>query len=90
MSKANVDPAEMRRFAAELNRFNQELTGLLQGLHGRLRGLEQTWRDQEQKKFSESFEETARTLTRFLETSHTHVQFLGKKASAIEEYLRQR
>lgn len=90
MSKANVDPMELRRFAADLNRFNQELTGLLQGLHGRLRNLEQSWRDQEQKKFSEGFETTARTLTQFLESSHAHVQFLGKKATAIEEYLRQR
>jgi WXG100 family type VII secretion target len=90
MSKANVDPAELRRFAADLNRFNQELTGLLQGLHGRMRNLEQSWRDQEQKKFTEAFETTARTLTQFLEASHTHVQFLGKKATAIEEYLRQR
>jgi uncharacterized protein YukE len=90
MGKANVDPAELRRFAQDLNRFNQELQTLLAGLHGRLRGLEATWRDQEQRKFTEAFETTAKGLAGFLEASHQHAVFLGKKASAIEDYLKQR
>ena len=90
MGKANVDPGELRRFAADLNRFNNELQGLLSGLHGKMRALEQTWRDQEQRKFSESFEQTAKGLGTFLENAHAHVQFLGKKASLIEDYLKQR
>lgn len=90
MSKAHVDPAELRRFATDLNRFNQDLQALMQGLHGRLRNLENTWRDQEQKKFTEAFEQTARSLGVFLEASHQHAQFLGKKAAAAEEYLKQR
>ncbi|MDB5173243.1 MAG: WXG-repeat protein, partial [Phycisphaerales bacterium] len=51
MSKANVDPSELRRFAHDLNRFNSELQTLMSGLHGKLSGLEATWRDQEQRKF---------------------------------------
>ena len=90
MSKANVDPAELRRFAQDLNRFNRELQGLVAGLHSRLRALEANWRDQEQRKFTEAFEGTAKSLGTFLEASHAHVQFLSKKASHIEEYLRQR
>ena len=90
MSKAHVDPVELRRFATDLNRFNQELQGLMTGLHSRLRGLEASWRDQEQKKFTEAFEQTARALGLFLEACHTHAQFLNKKASAIEEYLKAR
>lgn len=90
MAKANVDPSELRRFAQELNRFNTELGTLLSSLHGKMRQLEQNWRDQEQRKFSEAFEATAKTLAGFLEDSHTHVQFLGKKATLIEEYLKQR
>ena len=90
MSKANVDPAELRRFAQDLNRFNNELTTLLSGLNSRLRGLEGSWRDQEQRKFSEAFEQTAKALGNFLESSHEHVKFLGKKAQHIEEYLKQR
>lgn len=90
MSKASVDPAELRRFGQDLNRFNMELQTLLSGLHAKMRGLEATWRDQEQKKFADAFEQTVKSLGGFLESSHLHVQFLGKKAALIEEYLKQR
>ncbi len=90
MGKANVDPGELRRFAQDLNRFNNELHSLVSGLHARLRNLETTWRDQEQKKFTEAFESTAKGLASFLEASQQHVSFLSKKAALIEEYLKQR
>jgi WXG100 family type VII secretion target len=90
MSKASVDPAELRRFAQDLLRFNNELQGLMSGLHGRMRALENSWKDQEQRKFSEAFEQTSRALANFLDASHEHVKFLGKKAQHVEEYLKQR
>jgi uncharacterized protein YukE len=90
MAQANVDPAELRRFASDLNRFNGELQALMSGLHGKLRGLENTWRDQEQRKFTEVFEQTMKVLSVFLENSHLHASFLAKKAAAIEAYLKQR
>ena len=90
MAKASVDPAELRRFAQDLSRFNNDLQGLVSGLHGRMRALENSWKDQEQRKFSEAFEQTAKALGNFLESSHEHVKFLGKKAQHIEEYLKQR
>jgi hypothetical protein len=52
--------------------------------------LENTWRDQEQRKFSETFEQTLKVLNVFLENSHQHASFLSKKAAAIEAYLKQR
>ncbi|MEP0842025.1 MAG: hypothetical protein HRF43_04860, partial [Phycisphaerae bacterium] len=67
-----------------------ELQSLMAGLNARLRGLESTWRDQEHHKFIEAFEQTMKTLANFLEASHAHVSFLGKKATAAEEYLKQR
>ena len=90
MAKANVDPAELRRFARDLNRFNGDLETLLGGLGARLRGLEKSWADQEQRRFTQEFEQTMKILARFLDTSHQHVQFLSKKAHHIEEYLQQR
>ena len=90
MASANVDPTELRRFAADLKRFNEDLHALMGGLHGRLRGLENTWRDQEQRKFTEACESTMKVLGVFLENSHLHAQALGKKAAAIEQYLKQR
>jgi uncharacterized protein YukE len=90
MAKVEVDPAELRRFAQDLNRFNNELRGLMASLHGRMRGLEESWRDQEQKKFAESFDQTAKSLGKFLEASQQHIQFLSKKAALAEEYLGKR
>lgn len=90
MAKAHVDPAELRRFARDLSRFSTDLQALMSGLHARLRGLEKTWRDQEQRKFVEEFEQTMKTLGRFVESSEQHVQFLQKRAGHIEAYLQQR
>ena len=90
MAKANVDPAELRRFAQDLARFNMDLQGLISSLHAKMQGLEATWRDQEQKKFAEAFAQTVRALGNFLEASQQHVIFLGKKATLVEDYLKQR
>jgi uncharacterized protein YukE len=90
MAKAHVDPAELRRFARDLKRFRTELANLMSGLHGRMLGLEKSWRDQEQRKFADEFDQAMKVLSRFLESSDRHVSFLVKKAGHIEEYLRQR
>ena len=90
MAKAHVDPAELRRFARDLTRFNTDLETLLASLQNRLRGLEKSWADQEQRRFTQEFELTMKTLSRFLDTSTQHVTFLTKKARHIEDYLQQR
>ncbi len=90
MAKASVDPAELRRFARELTRFNSDLEGLMAGLHSRLKELERGWTDQEQKRFTQEFELTVKTLRRFLDASTQHAAFLVKKAGHIEDYLQQR
>lgn len=90
MAKASVDPAELRRFAQDLARFNNDLQGLMGSLHARLRSLEDNWKDQEQRKFAEAFEQTAKALGNFLGASHEHVKFLAKKAQHVEDYLKQR
>lgn len=90
MAKANVDPAQLRRFARDLNRFNADLETLTGGLHSRLQGLERSWNDQEQRRFTQEFEQTMKALKRFMEASGQHVSFLMKKAQHIEDYLGQR
>jgi uncharacterized protein YukE len=90
MAKANVDPDELLRFAKDLTRFNHEMRGLMQSLKGKMRALETSWQDQEQRKFSEEFDQTVRTLGNFLEAADRHSQFLAKKASFIHDYLNQR
>ena len=90
MSKANVDPAELRRFAMELKRFTDDIESLMGQLHARMNSLEATWRDQEQKKFAETFTNATKALGAFVEAAGEHAVFLNKKAAAIEAYLRQR
>lgn len=90
MAKAHVDPAELRRFAQDLNRFNTELQSLMSGLNARMRSLESTWRDQEQRKFAEAFDQTFKVLANFVEAAHEHATFLTRKAGVIEDYLKQR
>jgi WXG100 family type VII secretion target len=90
MSKANVDPAELRRFALDLKRFTDEITSLMGQMHSRLNNLEGSWRYQEQKKFADAFAQTAKSLGAFVEAAGEHAGFLNKKAAAIEQYLRQR
>ncbi len=89
MPKAHVDPAELRRFARDLTRFTQELQTLLSSLHASMRNLEKTWRDQEQRKFAEEFEQTMKALARFNEAAERHVGFLQQRAGHIEDYLQQ-
>ena len=90
MARANVDPAELRRFARDLSRFSSELETMLAGLHARAQDLATSWRDQEQHKFSEEMEQAVKALNRFLESASRHVAFLNRKAGHVEEYLKQR
>lgn len=90
MPQAIVDPGEIRRFAHSLKQFSGELQNQMAVLHGQLVGLSSTWRDQEQLKFSEEFEQTMHVLGRFVEAADQHIPFLLRKADRAEEYLQQR
>ena len=89
MPQAIVDPEDLRQFARNLQRFNQELQDRLTVLGGQLNGLSKTWRDQEQKKFVEEFEQQAKRLGQFVEMSEQHIPYLLRKAELIDQYLQQ-
>ncbi len=90
MPQAIVDPEELRRFALSLKKFSGDVQERITSLGGQLVSLERTWRDQEQKKFAEEFQQQIQTLTRFIEIVDRHVPYLMRKADIIEEYLQQR
>ncbi len=90
MSQVIVDPEQLRRFAQSLKRFNSELQSQLQSLHGQMKNLSQTWRDKEQQKFNDEFDQTLLAVAKFVEAVDEHVPFLLRKADRAEEYLRQR
>lgn len=90
MPQAIVDPDEIRRFAQNLKKFTAEAQGRIMMLQTQLAELGKTWRDQENKKFAEEFEQHMRVIARFIEASDQHVPYLLRKAELIDEYLQQR
>ena len=90
MPQAIADPDELRRFAASLKKFNTDVRDRIVALNGQLVSLGKTWRDQENKKFAEDFEQHMRSISHFIELTEQHIPFLLRKAEAIERYLQQR
>jgi WXG100 family type VII secretion target len=90
MPQAIVDPEELRRFAQNLRKFSGEVQDRVTSLGAQMVALERTWRDQEQKKFAEEFEQHMRTIARFVEVIEHHIPYLQRKAEIIDEYLQQR
>jgi WXG100 family type VII secretion target len=90
MTQAIVDPAELRRFAQTLKKFNTELAERTSALANQLADLNNTWRDQEQTKFREQFEQHMKMIARFVEANNQHIPYLLRKAERIEEYMQQR
>ncbi len=90
MPQAIVDPEELRRFAQSLRKFNTDVQERVKSLSGQMASLERTWRDQEQKKFSEEFAQQLQSLSKFIELIDRHIPYLARKAEIIEEYLQHR
>jgi WXG100 family type VII secretion target len=90
MPQAIVDPEELRRFAQGLKKFSGDLQDRIGSLSAQLATLERTWRDQEQKKFAEEFQQHMKGVARFVEIIDQHIPYLQRKAEIIEEYLQQR
>jgi uncharacterized protein YukE len=89
MAKVIVDPEEVKRFAHELARFREELEKGMAHVTARMNSLAETWRDQEQRKFQEEFDQTMRALVRFNKAAADHVPYLIRKAEKAQEYLDQ-
>lgn len=90
MPQAIVDPEELRRFAANLKKFNTEVQERITTLGGQLIALGKTWRDQENKRFVEEFEQHMKVIARFSEVTKEYIPYLLRKAESIEQYLQQR
>lgn len=90
MSKAVMDPEEVRRFAEELKRFAMELEARMGSLQSRFTGLANTWKDQEHEKFANEFQPAMKVLKKFIDLANEHAPYLLRKARRVEEYLDQR
>lgn len=90
MAQAIVDAAELRRFAQTLKKLNTELADSMARVSNQLAELSNSWRDQENTKFREEFEQHLKMIARFLEANNQHIPHLLRKAERIEDYLQQR
>ena len=68
MSQAIANPDELRRFAQMLKKFNAGLGDQMAALSGQLEALSTSWRDQENAKFTDEFQQNLRVMARFIES----------------------
>lgn len=89
MSQVIADPEALRQLAAMLQQFCGEAREGLQRLRGRLQELEAsgTWQDEQQRRFSGLFEESAGQLHAALEPIESEqVALLLQLAQTLEPY----
>ncbi|MEZ6057684.1 MAG: WXG100 family type VII secretion target [Planctomycetaceae bacterium] len=90
MTQAIANPDELRAFALKLKQFNTTITDQAAMLANQLETLSGSWRDQENAKFTEQFQEHLRLLGHFVEANNGHIPYLLRKADRLDEYLQQR
>jgi hypothetical protein len=73
-----------------LKEFNAHLAQSMSRLHGQFNRLGDTWRDQEQQRYAQEFEQTMRMLQQFSRSSEQQIPVLLKKAQHLRAYLNQR
>jgi len=87
MSQAVVDPEQLRQFATHLKLFADELRSRSTSLATQMNRLEQTWRDEQQRKFSDDFVDQLRGLSKIIQSTEQHIPYLLRKAEQIDAYL---
>ena len=87
MAQAIVDPDELREFASNLRHYNELIAEATTNMQSQFAKLGETWRDQEQVKFANEFEQTLRVIRQFHETSEEHIPLLLRKAEDVDKYL---
>ena len=90
MAQAIGNPEEIERFAKTLKGFGDTLRGGMLLLRGGQLRLGESWRDQENVRFAQEFEQTLRVLDHFLKASDDQVPHLMRKAARLRDYLNQR
>ena len=87
MPQAIVDPDDLRQFARALKKFSGDLRDRSNSIANQLNTLGATWRDQEQRKFADEFEQHIKAISRFTEATEQYIPYLLRKAEHVEDYL---
>ncbi|MEL7264377.1 MAG: WXG100 family type VII secretion target [Planctomycetota bacterium] len=87
MNQAIADPDQLRQFAAQLRLFSETLRERSTVVAGQLNQLQQSWRDEQQRAFSENFLAELKQLSRVVAAADEHIPYLLRKADQIDAYL---
>ncbi len=88
MSDVRANPNDLRDFAKHLKKSSEDLQRLRNTTKAKMQQLNQSWRDQENARFVEQFEQEMKSLEKLTKTAEDYSKFLTRKAEALEAYLR--
>lgn len=87
MSKVQGNPEEIRTFSRSLSIYSEQLNQGLKDIKNKNNHLSQTWRDQENREFSEYLNTSLGPLNKLIEDMERYSKFLKEKAQILDEYL---
>lgn len=90
MSKAIVNPDELRRFATFLNIMTEYVMSRKSSLNNSFANLNEVWRDQKYAQFQRLFTETMASIDQFCRHAEVYAQYLRRKAELADRYLERR
>lgn len=88
MAQIIVNPKDQRVFAQELESFVREIRDRERRLDAGMQELGGTWKDVRYKDFSRAVTDASVQLQIFYNTSTRYADFLRRKATAAEKFLR--
>lgn len=88
MARANVDPDELRAFAAQLENYINTVDDETARLASAFGQLQDEWDDSKEKEFEEVFEDMVRAVNNFKDSAEEQIPHLRRMAEHAEEYLR--
>lgn len=90
MEGAIVNPEELKQFAYHLSKSAMDLRGIRDSTRAKMNHLNQSWRDNENQKFVQMFEQDMRPLERLMQTMDEYSNFLKRKAASLDPYFNTR
>lgn len=90
MADAIVNPEELKQFASHLSKVSSEFRQLRETTRSKMSHLNQSWRDGENAKFVQQFEQDIKPLEKLIQTAEEYSSFLKRKAASIEPYFNTR
>lgn len=83
----HADPDAIDDFARQLQRFCDETDQSMHRLNAQFARVSELWRDDEYRKYADIYQQSIRSLTRFIAESRHQVRPLHAKAGHLRNYL---